>query len=95
MEDFLAYAEQNNLDGDMLFTMATPPDTEQVTEARELLAYNREIFNEDLQKVVALFGGFDSETLDFGKLSKDMEAASLMFMTQSNKDRMTVRMTVI
>jgi hypothetical protein len=103
-EDFLAYAEQNNLDGDMLFTMATPPDTEQITEARELLAYNREIFNEvfsmskysgsHLQKVVALFGGFDSETLDFGKLSKDMEAASLMFMTQSNKDRMTVKSAV-
>ena len=97
-ESWLKYAKENNIDGEMTFSMATPSDTKEVTEARELLAYNRETFEEvfslskysgsHLNKVVALFGGHESENLDFGLLANKMEAASLMFMTSDEIARM-------
>jgi len=97
-EDWLNFAKENNIDGENAFQLATPSDTEDVANARGLLARNREIFNEvfsmskyagsHLNKIVALFGGHDSESLDFGIIAKDMEAAALLFMSGDEINQM-------
>ena len=97
-QEWLDYANKNNIDGESALKAATPSDTEEITNARELLAGNRETFEEvfslskysgsHLNKVVALFGGHESENLDFGLLANEMEAASLMFMTSDEIARM-------
>ena len=97
-QEWLNYASKNNIDGELAFQDATPSDTEEVANARERLAGNRETFEEvfslskysgsHLNKVVALFGGHESENLDFGLLANEMEAASLMFMTSDEIARM-------
>tara|TARA_R100000544_G_scaffold10252_1_gene4410 strand:- start:228 stop:10646 length:10419 start_codon:yes stop_codon:yes gene_type:complete len=97
-QEWLNYASKNNIDGELAFQDATPSETEDVTKARELMASNRELFTEifslskysgsHLNKVVALFGGHESENLDFGLLAKEMEAASLMFFTNTETARL-------
>jgi len=98
-ENWDKFAKDNNIDGEKAFAEATPVDTEEVKLARELLAENDIIFEElfslskysgsHLNKVVALFGGHETEHLDFGILEQKMKGASLMFMTREERARLS------
>ena len=100
-QEWLDYASKNNIDGESALKAATPSDNEEVANARELLARNRVIFDEvfsmskysgsHLNKVVALFGGHETEHLDFGIIAKEMEAATILFTSVAEESRMSVK----
>ena len=95
--EWLAFAEKNKLDGEQLWSVSSPysEDLEEMTKKQathdkvldELFSASK-FAGSRFNQVVALFGGHDSENLDFGFLEQKMNEAALMFMNEEQYDRM-------